>query len=192
MKKNLSNHYIDRKHKFVYNKGDSRWDKITLENNCLFSDKRTGTYKTKITPDDLPEWYLNYWDGIRQNYINTKGVVDLIYRPVLENHIFKDDALYISYNGKIKELSRVTHISTWITFDENTYDDVIFGNYIIDFLVYAKVFSGYDIEPIKEKIWNDKMLWLKENETEMFEAYVKSRENFNSWFDKVEEKISKK
>lgn len=192
MKKNLSNHYVDRKYKFIYNRNGSHWEKVVLDNGCLFSDKKTGIYKTKIIPDDLPEYYLTYWDGDRQNWINTKGVVDLIYRPVLENHVFKDDSLYISYNGKIKELSRVTHISTWIIFDEDTYDDIIFGNYIIDFLVYAKVFSGYDIEPIKEQIWNEKMLWLKENETEMFEDYVKSREYFDSWFDKVEKKISKK
>lgn len=186
MKKNLSNHYVDRKYKFVYNKRDSHYDKIILDNNCLFSDKKSGFYRTKITPDDLPEYYLTYWDGIRQNWINTKGVVDLVYRPVLENHILKDDALYISYNGKIKELSRETYISTWIKFDEDTYDDIIWGNHIIDFLAYAKVFSKYDIEPIKEQIWNDKMLWLKENETEMFNSYVKNRENFERWFNEVE------
>ena len=188
MKKNLGNHYIDRKYKFVYNNGDSRWNKIILDNNCLFSDKKTGIYRTKITPDDLPEWYLNYWDGVRYNYINTKGVVDILYRPVLENHLFKDDCIFISYNKKIKVTETLKYSTTWFTVDEDEYDEILWDWEIINFLVYAKKYSGYDIEPIKDQIWNDKMLWLKDNEPDIFDG---DRDVFESWFTDAENKMNK-
>ena len=184
MKKKFANHYIDRKYKFVYNRGDSYWQKIVLDNNCLFSDRKNGDYRTKVKPEDLPENYLHYWDGLRSNYIRTEGVVDIFYQPVLENHLFKDDSLYISYKEKIKILKEEKHISTWYTLDDKTYDSVIYGTDIVNFLVYINKYSNYDIEPIKDQIWNEKMLWLKDNETEMFNDYVKNRENFESWFTK--------
>ena len=35
-------------------------------------------------------------------YIRTSGVVDIGYTYIKENHLFKDDYLYISYKEKLK------------------------------------------------------------------------------------------
>lgn len=186
MKKKFANHYIDRKYKYHYNRGESKYELYKLDNGWLYSDTKTGIYNTKITKEDLPKSYMCYWDGIRYNFLRTDGVVDIFYQPVLENHILKDDSLHISYNGKIKVLDKKECSTTWYEFDINSYDEIIWGIDIIRFLLMAKEYSGYDIEPIKEQIWQ-KMLWLKDNEPEMFSRYVKSRKNFDSWFDKDSE-----
>ena len=130
----------------------------------------------------MPESYLKYWNGISYNYIRTDGVTDILYQPVLENHLFKDDSLYISYNGKIKILETQKHITEWYVVDTESYDERIWGRDLINFLLYAEKYSNYDISEIKEKIWNEKILWLKDNEPEF---YVE-REKFDSWFDKKE------
>ena len=35
-------------------------------------------------------------------FVKTSGVKDLYYTYIKENHLFKDDYLYISYNNKLK------------------------------------------------------------------------------------------
>ena len=73
------------------------------ENEFLYSK---GHYLTKIKEKDLPEDYTKFksrtiWYTI--GYIKTSGVKDLYYTYIKENHLFKDDYLYISYDKKIEE-----------------------------------------------------------------------------------------
>lgn len=47
---------------------------VTSEDGSLFS----GVYKTKIYPDDLPEWYKQDRYYKRQGYMSTQGIVDMV------------------------------------------------------------------------------------------------------------------
>ena len=48
---------------------------ITNEDGTLFS----GHYRTKIRPEDLPEWYLYGRYYKRFGYMSTKGITDMLY-----------------------------------------------------------------------------------------------------------------
>ena len=74
---------------------------VDTDNPFLYS---CGRYLTKITPDDLPEDYIEihsrsiwYMSG----YLKTSGIVDMYYTYCKENHLFKDDYIYLSYNKKL-------------------------------------------------------------------------------------------
>ncbi len=184
-KKNLKNHYIDRYYSFI-NK-TREWEKRQLTDGYLYYLSPYRVYATKIKPEDLPECYMTYWDGTKQNYINTSGVVDIVYQPVINNHTFKDDSLYISYTDKIEykiEDSKYERFTNWIEVDKDSYlkCERIWGGDIVEFLLMAEKYSNYDIQPIKEQMWN-KMLLLQKYEPDVFNSQVKNKEIFNSWFD---------
>ena len=58
-------------------KEDGVLKSVTSEDGSLFS----GVYKTKIYPDDLPEWYKQDRYYKRQGYMSTQGIVDMVYIP---------------------------------------------------------------------------------------------------------------
>ena len=122
-----------------------------------------GIYRTKIKAEDLPDWYIPGYYYKRHGYLSAKGIKHLMYLPQKQwDHMFKDDCLFISYDKPI------THTGNSIS-DYNDYDENIFGGVIVEFLLAAEKFSGYDISEIKAQI-EDKRLWLKENYPE---AYIR-------------------
>ena len=79
---------------------NGRWQYVRSEDGTLFS----GPYRTKIKPEDLPEWYVYGRYYKRFGYMSTKGITDMLYIPNrFSNHYLKDDCLLISYGGKIRE-----------------------------------------------------------------------------------------
>lgn len=63
----------------------------------LFAGWNTG-FRTKIKPEDLPESYVYISNYKKHGYLETAGVVDVLYMPsTFNDHTFKDDFLYISY-----------------------------------------------------------------------------------------------
>ena len=132
---------------------------ISNDDGTLFS----GRYKTKMLPTDLPEWYLYGRYHKRWGYMSTKGIVDMVYRPNLHvNHFLKDDFLYISYKEKIEPVTEEDKKSDrMLRYEEfKGYDDVVFGNEIIDILKGARQYSGFDIAPIIEQV-REKEKWLR-------------------------------
>lgn len=119
---------------------------VTNDDGPLFS----GPYRTKIKPEDLPEWYLHGHYYKRWGYMSTKGITDLVYIPSrFSNHYLKDDCLLISYGGSITETSdpnasRYERYQGW--------DECVWGSEIITILRGARKYSGYDIEPFIEKL----------------------------------------
>ena len=69
------------------------------------------------------------------------------------NHMFKDDFLFVSYDKPI------THTGDSV-YDYQGYDELMYGGIIVEFLLAAEKYSGYDITEIKAQI-EDKRLWLK-------------------------------
>lgn len=118
-----------------------------LENDYLFSNVK---YPTKITAKDLPEWYVQGVFYRNEGYINTKNVVDVLYKPNwIFNHLHKDDTLYISYKDKIY-IDR----NEFMEKVYKGYDYAIRGSYAFDILKGIKEYSpNVDIkEPISQMI----------------------------------------
>ena len=162
---------------------DGRMQMIENEDGTLFS----GCHKTKIRPEDLPEWYLYGRYYKRWGYMSTKGIVDLVYRPNMHvNHFLKDDFLYISYKEKIEPVTEEEKKTRLYCYEYyKGYDEVVFGSEIIDILKGARQYSEYDITPIIEQI-REKEKWLRNAYPDHF-----SHENWKYDLDEVfDEEIS--
>jgi len=63
-----------------------------------------GKYRTKILPEDLPEYFVYGYLYKRHGYVSAKGIKHILYIPnyTFENHRHKYDMLYISYESKIE------------------------------------------------------------------------------------------
>ena len=77
---------------------------VTSEDGSLFS----GVYKTKIYPEDLPEWYKKDRYYKRQGYMSTQGIVDMVYIPSQLGTFLKDDVLLVSYVNRIEKIQSET------------------------------------------------------------------------------------
>ena len=96
--KNLSNRYFYEVHYTVDDNG-----KIHRWNGDVYADRKNRLYKTKMKPNDLPEYYCEVQRyGYRHDIINASGVVDIAYSWVKENHFMKDSVLRISYTGNLE------------------------------------------------------------------------------------------
>lgn len=135
---------------------DGRICYVNNEDGTLFS----GHYRTKIKPEDLPEWYLYGRYYKRFGYLSTKGITDMVYLPSrFSNHYLKDDCLLISYGGSITETSD-PNISTYEQFQG--WDERVWGNEIITILRGARKYSGFDIAPFIEKLKQKKEYMIAE------------------------------
>lgn len=78
---------------------------LDTDNPYLYSH---GRYPTKITADDLPEDYLEIHSRViwyMTGFIKTSGVKEIKYTWMKENHLFKDDYVYLSYSKPIRKLN---------------------------------------------------------------------------------------
>ena len=67
---------------------------LDTNNECLYS---YGRYPTKIKAIDLPNDYIEIHSrsiSYMKGYLRTSGIVDIQYRYVKNNHLFKDDYIY--------------------------------------------------------------------------------------------------
>ena len=141
-----------------------------------------GRYPTKIKEEDLPEDFLKirsrslwYMFG----YIKTSGIVDIGYTWCKENHLFKDDYIYISYNNKL-----VKHTDKYGLVDYDNYDICISGNDIVRIVLWAEKYSKVNTKKVRKEIEN-KRVWLKNNEKEYYKECVGEDKNiFDLWIEK--------
>lgn len=120
-----------------------------------------GIYKTKIKPENLPEHYLKISMRGNNGFVNTKGVVAMIYKPNMWiNHLLRDDKLYVSYKNKIiKDTS-----SQYEEFEG--YDHIIYGYDILYFLQAAEIYSNYNLDEIKEVLEEKRNIFKKKHPNE--------------------------
>ena len=127
---------------------------ITNEDGTLYA----GNQKTKIKPEDLPEWYIygRYYKCF--GYMSAKGITDMVYLPSrFSNHFLKDDCLLVAYGGKIEEKNDGC---TYSRLDRHTgFDERIWGGEIVSILKGARKHSGYDIAPFIDAI-REKAAWM--------------------------------
>ena len=96
--------------------------KHSTDDGTLFAGWKTGR-KTKIKPEDLPDSYVRVHNYKKNGYIETAGVIDVLYKPSpFHNHTYKDDFLLLSYT----KMMNPNH-DMWEECDE-----YIFGNDIVD------------------------------------------------------------
>lgn len=96
-KKIASNFYTIDSYKWVRENGDFHSEMQSLPGNRLYSGWGT-QHPTKITPEDLPEWYVYLSDYRKHGYLNVKGVTAVAYiNSPFDNHWLKDADLCISY-----------------------------------------------------------------------------------------------
>ena len=97
------------------------------KDGTLFSG---GTYPTKITAEDLPEWYVYGRFYKHWGYLSAAGVKHLLYIPnKWSNHMFKDDCLYISYNAPIVPNADSRSFERYTGYDEyGACEGKIFGS----------------------------------------------------------------
>ena len=121
-----------------------------------------GIYRSKIMPDDLPPYFikLNRYGTV---YLDTKNVRDIKYRPTysFDNHLFKDDSLYISYTNPITKRESSSH--TIVYYDN--YDYLLWGWDMVRFICAVKSNSDFDVFPI-QKMLCDKFDWYREKNPE--------------------------
>ena len=148
------------------------------ENPFLYSD---GKYQTKLTAADLPEDYIEIHSRTiwyMKGYLRTSGITDLKYIWVKENHLFKDDYVYISYHGFLKE-----ETGKWgIKYCED-YDISVCGNDIIRIILAAEKYSGFDTSEVRREI-EKKRIWLRDNKPEYYKNYpLEDRDIFEQCMD---------
>ena len=160
------------------------------ESNNLESVRNNRHYKTKMKPTDLPEWYCDvhrYWWN--RNLINTKGVVDIKYTWIRENHFMRDSVLRISYTGKIEEYYPVYEFGgkkrKSVISDYKNVDSMVFSNDIFKCLAYIQKYSDFDLSEVRKEFVKQ-CNWLKKNEPE----FAPETNNFGKWFDeKIKEEM---
>ena len=107
-------------------------------NGYLYS---LASYPTKMLPENLPPEFLGCTIFGRDGYIDTSRVTDISYKPNnFVNHLFRDDALYIKYGGKL----HVDYDSDWDMEYVSNYDLILDGWDIIAAVAYLEKFSTID------------------------------------------------
>lgn len=128
-----------------------------LPDGRLYSNLK---YPTKLTKEDMPDWYMPGRFYKHHGFINSKGVVDIVYVPnYIFNHFHKDDILYISYKDKIQ----ATPIKNYWGLDDieyTGYDECFGGGQLVTFIQYVMKYSqDVDVKPIISEIYR-KSHWM--------------------------------
>lgn len=139
--------------------------KYELPNGRLYSGWGSH-HPTKITAEDLPEWYVktNYYS--KYGYVNTKGVVDVIYRrSFFDNHWLKDAMLGLSYHSIINK------DEDFPIYKKPEIDEYFWGNDILDILSGIEKYSpNIDTTLVRDGILQDYNAYA-EHENEHYDLY---------------------
>lgn len=146
------------------------WQIDEDENGYLYSEGRN---LTKLKKEDLTVDYIEfrsrtiwYMDG----YLKTSGVKDLFYEYRKDNHLFKNDYLYISYDRKIEEIK-----DEYGGEELRYFDFIICGGNIIKVLLAIEKNSDIDTTEVRNKI-KEKFKWWKENEQDDYKRSFEGKE----------------
>lgn len=156
MKKRVrSNYYTIEKR--VRTADGHEW--VSLPGGRLFAG---GIYPSNVTEADLPDTFVELLIRGEKSYLNAAGVKDLRYKPnyFSDNHLFKDDFLYISYSEPLKEVkdkTGYTHI------DE--YDRLLWGYSIVSFVEAVKEKTDFPVDNILEEIHKKQIWYVRTNPT---------------------------
>ena len=119
-----------------------------------------GKYRTRILPEDLPEYFVHGYLYKRHGYISANGVKHLAYVPnyVFDNHLHKDDILFISYNDTIEPYETESGF-LWY----KGYDALVSGHLIEKFVDAAEKYSQYNVDDIRKEIQRKEEWYYERN-----------------------------
>lgn len=133
-----------------------------LPEGYLYSGWKTGR-RTKIKPEDLPESYVYLSNYKKNGFLETAGVVDIVYHPSpFHNHTFKDDFLFISYSRKFADNGQNCNFDMLV----DGCDEYVFGNDIIS-VVHGIELNNKDDEQLIQKIQK-----IKSDMVKQYNAYA--------------------
>lgn len=153
-------------------------DRIRLFSPASDTLYAKGQYRTKLTKDDLPEYfYCAHWYG-KLAYLDTKHVKQLVFRPCysFDDHLYKDDSLYISYSEEIREYASDNGHFRYML----GYDFLLWGWEIVKFVYAVSQNSDYDTMPVRKQIC-DKHDWFAERNPDRCSVDVRKYFASGSW-----------
>jgi len=146
----------------LYTKCKIKWTrgKLFVEedpNGYLYSG---GRYRTKLLPQDLPEWYVCGYMYKQHGYMSAKGVCHLSYVPnyTFDNHMHKYDMLYISYNEPIMPYESCLGFTHY-----KGYDHLLSGPVLVEFVNAVGKFSNYNVDSILYEIKHKQDFYYERN-----------------------------
>lgn len=112
-------------------------------------------------------------------FIKTSEVKDLKYTWVKENHLFKDDYIYLSYHGPISQHTDEYGYTSYVD-----YDVCVCGNDIVRIVLWVEKYSCIDTSEVRKEI-EKKRIWLRDNEEDYYREFVKEdKDIFELWLEK--------
>ena len=111
---------------------------------------------------------------IRQRFL----FIPLLYIRNIAHKTFRDSYMINTFRDMFGQQIKPTILKGMYHHTGDTvmsykgHDELIYGGMIIDFLLAAEKYSGYDITEIKEQI-EDKRLWLKATFPDAYQAEVR-------------------
>lgn len=157
---------------YTHGKLGRRFRYEDTDNPYLYSKRQ---YATKITEADLPKYYCPIkWGrsfGYADGFVKCAGVTDIAYRYVKENHIFKDDSLYLKYGGKLMwEDSRYGGKRC------TNADITICDSEIMDILYYVEHYSSEVDTTEVRKLIKEKIQYLHDFEFDYYKQCFSTEE----------------
>ena len=134
--------------------------------------------RKKICQKIILKWYMT-------GFVKTSGVKDLYYTYLKENHLFKDDYLYISHDKKIEKIK-----GKYGNDEVRYFDFFICGGDIIKVLFAIEKNSDIDTTEIRNKI-KEKFEWWKTNEQNDYRRSFRGKE-IEDIFEYYEKTLYKK
>lgn len=171
-------------HDIVYDRTKHSLSYRSNDDGSVFGLSANGFRKTKVLEERLkgnPD-YVHGRFYKRWGYLNVKDIKHVKYAPIHHphNHVFRDDALLVSYDKPI-----VRDEAHGYLIDGYVYDIAVFGNEILSVLLALRDRFDWNIDEVKEEMWQ-KCLTLKTvnsfSHDNYFDEAVKSREHFDRWF----------
>lgn len=186
MRRKFARRYVESYYKICRgidpDTGFRKYEQMELPNGWLYTDEWTtgAHHRTKLTPDDLPEWYLPVWQSpyCGTGYISTQGVSDLAWwHPNMDhdNHSFRDFRLLIAYDGNV--LNKHKDRYGFLNWDE---DESLWGWAAVEFVLWCDEYSPLTVDTSA----------VKEAMIAKYNAYIdvitKEKEEFG-WTHKITE-----
>lgn len=132
-------------------------------------------YKTNVTKDHLPEYFVNIVYRYLPAYLNSRDVVGLVFRASAKNYeSLKEDYLYISYKGKLDK--NKNHVD--LIFDA---DVCLYGYWAYVFIKAVLKYSSYDLTESLEAI-KDRFDSFNKEKPDKFKELI-SETNFYNFFE---------
>lgn len=172
------------------------FEKLKLPDGKLFAIVNGYVRKTNKIEADLPRSFVKLMSPSNiEQFVQAKGVVDIQYHWVKENHVFKDSCIFVSYTNKFDEddftgtkEKYANAVSYTNKSDKNdfisNYDKSelqIFDDDIFTFLSAAKHYSNFDVSKVLDEL-KAQLNWLSKNEKDTYLSSGIDKDKIDEWF----------